>query len=79
MFFRLKFHAEQGLLYEKSTFVGEKLDPRGFWGALIRLNIGTGVSIFGQNITIWHARPPKNYRFLVIPQQKKIKFFIVEL
>ena len=48
-------------------------------GGLIRLNIGTGVSIFGQNITIWHARPPKNYRFLVLPQQEKINFFIVEL
>ena len=44
-----------------------------------RLNIETDMSIFVQNIIIWHPRPPKNYGFNVLAKQNKFCFFIVEL
>ena len=35
VFLRTKFHSEQGLLYEKSKIVSEKLNPRGTAGPLL--------------------------------------------
>ena len=63
----------------KIHFFVKNLAPRGTRGAPKKHNIVTDVSIFGQKIIIWHARPPKNYRFTLPPQQKKIWFLLVEL
>ena len=63
----------------KIHFYWQKPWPQGYRGHPKKLNILINVLIFGHNIVIWHARPPKNYRFTLLPRQENIWFLLVKL